>query len=82
MGKHFPVMIWSSKAVKVSDHIGFWHESFKVHAGEYEAIYINCPQILLGKAGTLVKAEGKRNTARGRLGITDGMDLDYAGITK
>jgi len=82
MGKHFPSMIWSSKVVKVSDHIGFWHESFKVHAGEYEAIYVNCPQILMGKAGTLVKAEGKRNTARGRLGITDGMDLDYAGITK
>jgi Domain of unknown function (DUF4188) len=80
MAKHFPAMIWSSKIMKVSDHIGFWHESFKVHAGEYEAIYVNCPQILLGKAGTLVKAAGSRKTARGRLGVTDGNDLADANI--
>ena len=80
MSKHFPAMVWSSKMMKVSDHIGFWHESFKVHAGEYEAIYVNCPQILLGKAGTLLKAEGKWKTARGRLGLTDGKDLDDANL--
>jgi len=82
MAKHFPAMIWSSKMMKLSDHIGFWHESFKVHAGEYEAIYINCPQILLGKAGTLVKAQGSLRTARGRLGVTDGKDLDDAALSQ
>ena len=76
MSKHFPAMQWSSKVMKLSAHVGFWHESFTVHAGEYEAIYVNCPQILLGKAGRVVPATGHRRTARGRLGLTDGNDID------
>src|SRR5579859_942481 len=71
MNKHFPAMKWSSGYMKVSANVGFWHESFKVHAGEYEGIYVNCPELLLGKAGRLVPATGKRKTARGRLGSTD-----------
>jgi hypothetical protein len=80
MAKHFPAMQWSSKTVKLSPHFGFWHESFTVHAGEYEGIYVNCPQILLGKAGRVVPATGRRRTARGRLGITDGKDIDESHI--
>ena len=77
MSKHFPAIQWSSRASKLSAHIGFWHESFTVHAGEYEALYINCPQILLGKAGRVVPATGHKRTARGRLGLTDGNDIDH-----
>ena len=76
MSKHFPAMLWSSKTMKSSGHIGFWHESFNVRAGEYEGIYVNCPQILLGKAGRVVPATGQRRTALGRLGVTDGKDLN------
>lgn len=76
MSKHFPNMLWTSKTMKSSPHIGIWHESFNVRAGEYEGIYVNCPQILLGKAGGVVPATGGRRTARGRLGVTDGKDLN------
>lgn len=76
MAKHFPAMVWSAGVMKLSAHVGFWHESFKVHAGEYEGVYVNCPRILLGKAGRVVPAKGQRRTARGRLGVTNGTDLD------
>ena len=75
-------MIWSAGVMKLSAHIGFWHESFRVHAGEYEAIYVNCPRMLLGKAGRLVQATGKRRTARGRLGITDGTEFNDLGMAE
>ena len=80
MSKHLPGMIWSSRLMKVSAHIGLWHESFTVRAGDYESIYMNCPRILLGKAGRLVPATGKKRTARGRLGTTDGDDLNRLGL--
>jgi hypothetical protein len=32
--------------------------------------------MLLGKAGRVVPATGRRRTARGRLGVTDGNDLN------
>jgi hypothetical protein len=77
MTKHFPNMLWTSKMMKLSADVGFWHESFTVHAGEYEGVYVNCPQMLLGKAGRVVPATGRRRTARGRLAVTDGKDLDH-----
>lgn len=64
MAKHFPSMSWSSEAMKASAHGGFSHESFTVRAGEYEAIYVNCPQNLLGKAGRVVPATGRRRISR------------------
>jgi hypothetical protein len=80
MAKHFPNMIWSAGVVKLSPNFGIWHESFRVRDGEYESIYVNCPRILLGKAGKLVEAKGRRRTARGRLGVTDGGDLSAYGM--
>ena len=77
MLKHLPVMVWASGMSKTSAHVGFWHESFTVRAGDYQSIYVNCPQILLGKAGRLVPATGRKRTARGRLGTTDGSDLNH-----
>ena len=39
---------------------GFWHESYLVRAGEYEAFYGNMPPFGLGKASRLVTvAEGR-----------------------
>jgi hypothetical protein len=50
-----------------------WHETYAIqdasrHAGACETMYVNMPAFGLGKAGLLEKAQGKRNTARGRLG--------------
>ena len=82
LSKHLQGMMWTSRVVRDSAHFGIWHESYSVRAGQYESIYINCPQILLGKAGKLVPAAGHRKTARGRLGVTDGADLDEHNLAK
>jgi hypothetical protein len=80
--KHFPNMIWTAESMKASAQIGIWHESFTVRAGEYEGIYINCPQLLLGKVGKLVRATGKYRSAKGRLGLSDGSDLDHVSLSE
>lgn len=48
------------------DRTGIWHETYLVHAGEYEAIYGNMPPYGLGKAGRLVPIS-ERTRARERL---------------
>jgi hypothetical protein len=72
---HFPNMLWQAKMSRETPHVGVWHGSFVVRAGEYESIYIYTPWKGLGKAGRAVPAAGSKRTARGRLGITDGTDL-------
>lgn len=64
-------------AVRERDDVGLWHETYLVRAGEYETVYTNMPPIGLGNAGRLVPATGRRNTAAGRLGLTEGDDMAY-----
>ena len=49
-----------------SDRTGIWHETYRVRAGEYEAVYGNMPPFGLGKAGRLVSLSDF-STARQRL---------------
>ena len=63
------------KIAKTGD-VGIWHETYLVRAGEYENIYGNMPPYGLGLAGELKEAKGRRRTARGRLGQSDGTDND------
>jgi len=48
--------------------VGFYHESYVVHADEYECMYVNMPKYGLARAGEHIPATGKRETARGRMG--------------
>jgi Domain of unknown function (DUF4188) len=48
--------------------VGFWHETYQVKPGQFEAIYGNMPAFGLAKAVNHVQAVGKRETARRRLG--------------
>ena len=50
-----------------SGDVGIWHETYMVHAGEYEAVYSGMPRQGLASAGTLVPASGRRETAAGRI---------------
>jgi hypothetical protein len=61
--------VWRSywKRVGRSGRTGIWHETFLVHAGEYEAIYGNMPPFGLGKAGRLVPL-GESSRASQRFG--------------
>jgi hypothetical protein len=60
---------WYRKAQHKNAAAGIWHETFQVHAGEYEAIYQNMPAIGLLKAGTPTQVGAARtDTARERIG--------------
>jgi len=65
--EHFPNWVKFNKLIGSNGDIGIWHETFRVRAGEYEAVYNNMPAFGLGQAGKLVPAAGYRRTAAGRL---------------
>lgn len=74
---HFPAWrdyYWSG--AKDDAAVGIWHETYLVRAGEVETVYNNMPPHGLADcAGTeIVPADGRRQTAAGRLGPTDGTD--------
>jgi hypothetical protein len=67
-GKHWPAWVDFNKRMGRSrGDVGIWHETYRVRAGEYEAIYSGMPPRGLGKAGTLVPARGRYESARDRL---------------
>ena len=57
-----------NRAVGRSGDVGIWHETFKVRAGEYEAIYGNMPAFGLARASTLVPVGRKAQAAAARIG--------------
>lgn len=72
---HFPRWVEFNRRVRASRDIGIWHETYQVAPQQYECIYTNMPAFGLGKASHFVPAQGKKHSARGRLGQTDGGDL-------
>ena len=48
--EHYPAWIRFYKEVGLRSDIGIWHETYMVHANEYETIYGNMPQFGLAKA--------------------------------
>jgi hypothetical protein len=57
-----------NRAVGKSGDVGIWHETFKVKANEYEALYGNMPTFGLAKATSLVPVGRKAQTAAARIG--------------
>ena len=47
-----------------------WHETFRVRAGEHEAVYGNMPVFGLAAASTHAPAARKNNTAAVRIGAS------------
>jgi hypothetical protein len=78
-GRHAPAMGWVSERMRESDAVGIWHETYLIRDGAYETVYANVPPRGLGRAGTLSPATGRRKTAAGRLGWTDGDDVSFEG---
>ncbi len=66
--EHLPAWKAFNRAVGTSGAVGIWHETYSIAPGRFESIYVNMPPFGLGKAGSLVPALGKRNSARDRLG--------------
>ena len=68
-GEHLPAWkAFNQKAHKAAGAVGIWHETYRVAAGQYEAVYVDMPRHGLGTAGRLVPASGRRETAAGRMG--------------
>jgi hypothetical protein len=68
-GLHWPAWVaFNKRMTKSRGDVGIWHETYLVRAGEYEAIYSGMPRTGLGKAGKLVPASGRKESARGRAG--------------
>jgi hypothetical protein len=63
--------VFNRRVGKSRGDVGIWHETYLVREGEYEAVYSGMPAVGLGAAGSLHPAEGKRETARSRLGGRD-----------
>ena len=67
-GLHWPAWVAFNKRTGAArGDVGIWHETFRVQAGAYEAIYGNMPPHGLGKAGRLVpmsEASGARDRLR------------------
>lgn len=55
------------RRVGSSPRTGIWHETYRVRAGEYEAVYGNMPPHGLGRAGRLVPIGPGPSSARERV---------------
>jgi hypothetical protein len=70
-GAHWPAWVaFNKRMARSRGDVGIWHETYRVSAGQYEAVYSGMPPHGLGKAATLVPARDRFDTARGRLGAT------------
>jgi hypothetical protein len=58
-----------NRAARASDAVGVWHETYRVAAGQYEAIYANMPAFGLARATRHVPVAAEGNFARQRLGL-------------
>lgn len=57
-----------NRAVRNSGDVGIWHETFKVRAGEYEAVYGNMPTFGLAAASERVPIGQVAQSAAARIG--------------
>jgi Monooxygenase af470-like len=57
-----------NRRVRASGDVGIWHETFKVPAGGYEAVYGNMPVFGLARAGAHVPVGRRGQSAASRIG--------------
>ncbi|WFU41721.1 DUF4188 domain-containing protein [Bradyrhizobium sp. CB82] len=67
--QHWPAWVDFNRRMKETrGDVGIWHETYCVHAGDYEAIYSGMPPFGLGKAGASAEVNATTDSARQRLG--------------
>lgn len=59
-----------NRRVRASGDVGIWHETYKVPAGGYEAIYGNMPVFGLARAGQTVPVGRRGQSAAARIGAS------------
>jgi len=65
---HLPAWKRFNKAVRASGDVGIWHETYKIHAGEQEAIYGNMPIVGLAAATRHAPVGSTAQTSAQRIG--------------
>ncbi len=65
--RHLPAWTRFNQLIRGSGDVGIWHETYRVHADEYEAIYGNMPRVGLAAAGEHAPL-GSTSTAARRIG--------------
>jgi hypothetical protein len=66
---HWPAWVDFNRRMKDSrGDVGIWHETYRIRAGEYEAIYSGMPLRGLAKASQNVAVTTDQETARMRIG--------------
>jgi len=67
---HWPAWVEFNRRMKESrGDVGIWHETYKIRAGEYEALYSGMPPYGLGKAGVRATVTVEIDSARQRIGM-------------
>ena len=69
--EHLPAWREFNRRLRASGDVGIWHETYRVRAGEYEAIYGDMPRVGLAAAGRLVPVGSTNDTAARRIGARD-----------
>jgi hypothetical protein len=65
---HLPAWREFNRRIRGSGDVGIWHETYRVRAGEYEAIYGNMPPVGLAAVGELMPLGSTTATAAQRIG--------------
>ena len=65
--EHLPAWRAFNQRIGMNGDVGIWHETYRVHPGDYENVYLNMPAFGLGKAAGVTEALGHRVAAAGRL---------------
>ena len=65
---HLPAWAEFNRRIGGNGAVGIFHESYLVPAGGYECVYANMPRFGLARAGEMVPAVGRLQTAKSRLG--------------
>ncbi|HTK06079.1 MAG TPA: DUF4188 domain-containing protein [Ktedonobacteraceae bacterium] len=64
---HLPAWRDFNRRVASNGDVGIWHETYRVPAGQYEAIYNNMPPFGLGTIYPLIPATGPRESSVARM---------------
>lgn len=65
--RHLPAWRDFNQRLGRDGSVGIWHETYSIGPGRHESIYVHMPAFGLGRAGSLVAAQGTRQSARGRM---------------
>src|SRR5437867_259678 len=66
---HLPAWRTFNRRVRDSGDVGIWHETYRVRAGEYEAIYGNMPRVGLAAVAEHRAIGSASATAARRIGL-------------